>query len=92
MAALVTGEGFDLGILATRIAVDLPEYARPVFLRLQPEMEVTGTFKQRKVELVAEGFDPAKVDEPLFLRVADGSYRPLDAAAYEEISKGHIRI
>jgi fatty-acyl-CoA synthase len=55
-------------------------------------MEVTGTFKQRKVELVAEGFDPAKVDQPLFHRVADGSYRPLDAAAYEEISKGHIRI
>ena len=92
MAALVTGEGFDLGNLAARIAADLPEYARPAFIRLQPEMEVTGTFKQRKVELVAEGFDPAKVAQPLFLRAADGGYRPLDAAAYEEISKGHIRI
>jgi fatty-acyl-CoA synthase len=92
MAALVTEEGFDLGMLATRIAVDLPEYARPAFIRLQPEMEVTGTFKQRKVELVAEGFDPAKVAQPLFHRAADGGYRPLDAVAYEGISAGRIRI
>jgi fatty-acyl-CoA synthase len=92
MAALVTGEGFDLGILASRIAADLPEYARPVFLRLQPEMAVTGTFKQRKVELVAEGFDPAKVAAPLFHRATDGGYRPLDTAVYGEIVNGHIRI
>jgi fatty-acyl-CoA synthase len=92
MAALVTEEGFDLGMLATRIAVDLPEYARPAFIRLQPEMEVTGTFKQRKVQLVAEGFDPAKVAQPLFHRAADGGYRPLDAVAHEGISTGRIRI
>jgi fatty-acyl-CoA synthase len=55
-------------------------------------MEVTGTFKQRKVELVAEGFDPAKVAQPLFHRAADGGYRPLDAVAYEGISAGRIRI
>jgi fatty-acyl-CoA synthase len=92
MAALVTGEDFDLGILAARIAADLPEYARPAFLRLQPEMAVTGTFKQRKVELVAEGFDPAKVAAPLFHRAADGGYRPLDTAVYGEIVNGRIRI
>ncbi|MCA3708716.1 MAG: long-chain-acyl-CoA synthetase, partial [Phenylobacterium sp.] len=92
MAALVTGEGFDLGILAARIAADLPEYARPAFIRLQPEMEVTGTFKQRKVELVADGFDPAKVAGPLFHRAADGGYRPLDTVAHEGIVSGQIRI
>ena len=92
MAALVTGEDFDLGILAARIAADLPEYARPAFLRLQPEMAVTGTFKQRKVDLVTEGFDPGKVQAPMFHRAADGGYRPLDAAAYEGIVTGRIRI
>jgi len=55
-------------------------------------MAVTGTFKQRKVELVAEGFDPAKVAQPLFHRAPDGSYRPLDAVAYEGILGGRIRI
>lgn len=92
MAALVTDADFDLGILAARIAADLPEYARPAFLRLQPEMAVTGTFKQRKVDLVADGFDPARVKEALFHRTADGGYRPLDAAAYEGITSGRIRI
>jgi fatty-acyl-CoA synthase len=92
MAALVTGEGFDLGILASRIAADLPEYARPVFLRLQPEMAVTGTFKQRKGDLVAEGFDPGKVAQPLFHRAADGGYRLLDAITYEGIVSGRIRL
>jgi fatty-acyl-CoA synthase len=92
MAALVTGEAFDLGILAARIAADLPEYARPAFLRLQPEMAVTGTFKQRKVDLVAEGFDPKKVQAPMFHRSGDGGYRPLDAAAHEGIVSGRIRI
>ncbi len=33
-------------------------YARPIFLRLSPTIEVTGTFKQRKIDLVREGFDP----------------------------------
>ena len=92
MAALVTNADFDIGILAARIAADLPEYARPAFLRLQPEMAVTGTFKQRKVDLVAEGFDPARVTGPLYHRAADGGYRPLDAAAYEGITSGRIRI
>ena len=31
--------------LAGKLAAKLPAYARPVFLRLEPEMEITGTFK-----------------------------------------------
>ena len=44
----------------------MPPYARPVFLRLQPQIDVTGTFKQRKVELVREGFDPSAIADPLY--------------------------
>jgi fatty-acyl-CoA synthase len=55
-------------------------------------MAITGTFKQRKVDLVAEGFDPKKVQAPRFHRSGDGGYRPLDAAAYEGIVSGRIRI
>ena len=29
-------------------------------------MEITGTFKQRKVELVKEGFDPSAIADPLY--------------------------
>ena len=60
MAALVVGRRISM---SPRSAANsrpiLPPYARPIFLRLRPEMEITGTFKLRKVELVKDGFDPA---------------------------------
>ncbi|WP_457818026.1 hypothetical protein, partial [Staphylococcus aureus] len=69
MAGLVTGADFDLAALAGHVNTSLPPYARPVFLRLQHEIETTGTFKYRKMDLVEQGFDPAKVEgEPLFVR------------------------
>jgi fatty-acyl-CoA synthase len=52
-----------------------------LFLRFRTEIETTGTFKQRKVELVAEGFDPARCAEATyfddrqsggFIRVSEG--------------------
>lgn len=51
MAALVTTSEFDPSQLAAHCAEHLPPYARPLFLRLLPEMEVTGTFKHQKVKL-----------------------------------------
>ena len=59
---------------------DLPSYARPLFLRILPEAALTGTFKQRKVELVQEGYDMAKVkDELYYLDSRAGTYSPLTA-------------
>src|SRR3974390_1892619 len=58
MAALVVGPEFDPATLPAKLSANLAAYARPVFLRLQPEMEITGTFKLRKVDLVNEGFGP----------------------------------
>jgi hypothetical protein len=40
---------------------NLPSYARPLFLRLEESTRVTVTFKQHKVDLVKEGFDPRVV-------------------------------
>ena len=58
--------------------VDLPTYARPLFLRLLPEAVLTATFKQRKVELVEEGYDLTKVKDDLYyLDVRGGTYSPL---------------
>ena len=91
MAALVTAPGFDLGVLQARVDAELPAYARPVFLRLSPAIEATGTFKYRKVDAVAEGYDPAKVSDPLYVR--DGAaYVPLDAAALARVQSGELRL
>jgi fatty-acyl-CoA synthase len=93
MAALVTGPEFQISYLNQRLAHNLPAYARPVFLRLQPEMKVTGTFKQRKVELVKDGFDPRVIADPLFmLDQASGEYQPLDAARYQDIVSGKLKL
>ena len=71
---------FDLAGLRAEIAERLPAYARPLFLRFRPKLEVTGTFKPRKVELVAEGFDPESGGDPVYFddRRA-GVYQRVDA-------------
>jgi len=93
MAALVTGAEFDLTSLGKTLAANLPVYARPVFLRLLPEMEITGTFKMRKVELVKDGFDPAAIADPLFvLDAATNSYTPMDPARYADIISGRAKL
>jgi citronellyl-CoA synthetase len=45
---------------------ELPPYARPLFLRITPELKVTGTFKFMKTSLRSEGYDPEKVKDPLY--------------------------
>jgi len=93
MASLVVDSAFDPALLAKWLSGDLPPYAIPVFLRLQSEMEVTGTFKQRKVELVKDAFDPAIIDDPLYwLDSLSGCYVPLDATRYTDIVQGRVRL
>ena len=93
MAALVTAPTFDPSLLAEKIGRNLPAYALPVFFRLRPEMEVTGTFKQRKVELVKEGYDPSTTPDPLYvLDQAGGRYERLTSARYEDIINGRTKL
>ena len=93
MAALVVGSDFDLAALRAAVVDRLPAYARPVFVRLLPALEATGTFKPKKHDLQRAGFDPAKVPDPMY--VDDGSagaYVALDAARFEALVGGRLRI
>jgi fatty-acyl-CoA synthase len=93
MAAIVATPEMNLDELGLRIDSELATYARPLFVRLLPEMEITGTFKHRKVDLVREGFDPARISDPLYFRDPEkGAYVPLDPGIYERIQSGQIRI
>jgi fatty-acyl-CoA synthase len=93
MVAVVADDGFDLGKLKSHLAQRLPAYASPVFIRLCTALELTETFKQKKQELVREGFDPQHVKDPLFFREAEsGEYRAIDAAIYARILDGSIRL
>ncbi len=91
MAALVTGEGFDLPTLHRHLAATLARHARPLFLRLVRELPLTATFKPQKARLVAEGFDPAGIGDPLYRDGGDG-YVPLDAADHAAIVAGAVRV
>jgi fatty-acyl-CoA synthase len=93
MAALVVEPGLDFAAFREHICAHLPDYARPLFLRLLPELDVTATFKQKKVDLVKEGFDPARIADPLYFSDAERrTFVPLDAALYARIQGGQVRM
>jgi fatty-acyl-CoA synthase len=93
MAALVVAEGFELEVLRRTLVAQLPAYARPVFLRILPTLELTGTFKLRKQELMQQGYNPAQVRDALFIdSAATGRYLPLDAARFEQLKSGALRV
>ncbi|MEA3198004.1 MAG: fatty-acyl-CoA synthase, partial [Gammaproteobacteria bacterium] len=80
-AALVVDAKFDLAAFRADVALRLPAYARPVFLRLLETIEFTGTFKHRKQDLIEAGFDPARIGDKLYFDdPRTQSYVPLDAA------------
>lgn len=93
MASIVVDPTFDFEALAECVDRELPLYARPLFVRLLPEIEITGTFKHRKVEAMREGFDPNRLGDPLFFYDARAArYVPLDAKLHESICNGSLRI
>ena len=95
MAALVPEDPAAFEPTAFYRFVDeaLARYAAPVFVRLLPEPDMTGTFKLRKVGLQQEGFDPGRVRDPLLVRDDEaGSYRPLTSEIAEEITRGERRL
>ena len=93
MVALVPGEGFELAALRDHVHARLPAYARPLFIRLQASIDATSTFKQKKLDLVREGFDPDRVGDPLYFDDAQaGRYVPLDAALRAAICSGSVRL
>jgi len=94
MAAVLGGPELDLANLPAYLETNLPAYARPLFIRLlQHEMEITGTFKHRKIELVKEGFDPSSITDPMFwLEPESKSYKPLTPDAYAKVMSGDIKL
>jgi fatty-acyl-CoA synthase len=92
MVSLVVAPPFDIADLATQVDASLPSYARPIFVRLQPQIEVTGTFKYRKIDLVEQGFDPASIKQPLYFRDPAKGYMKLTKAQHAKVLAGAIRF
>ncbi len=93
MATLVADSALDFAALRQHLRRHLPSYARPLFLRLKARIDVTGTFKHDKTALAREGFDLTVVRDPIYFDdPATEAYIALDAALYERIDAGKVRL
>jgi fatty-acyl-CoA synthase len=93
MAAIVADHELDLAALRKHLLIRLPSYARPLFLRFRNDIDVTGTFKYSRTELVREGFDPGATADPIFFDDSEMQiYKRVDALLYRRIEAGLVRI
>ena len=92
MAALTLEPGvdaLDLEAFSRFVRRELPAYAQPVFLRVQADIDVTGTFKMLKGNLKKDGYDPQRIAEPVYvLKPGAEAYEPLDAEFAGRIDAG----
>ena len=93
MVSMTVDDTFDMAGFAAHLKQSMPAYAVPLFLRIQPEAETTGTFKLRKVELVKEGFDIDAVSDPIwFLEPGAEQYSELGHAQYDRLMAQDYRL
>ncbi len=92
MAALALADGvrqLDLASFSAHVCSQLPGYARPVFLRIQRELDTTGTFKLVKGELRSQAYDLKQVKDALYVMKPGSSvYEKLEPAFAAKIRAG----
>jgi len=93
MAAIVAKDNLNLTALRDYLAQQLPEYARPVFLRIRKNNDVTTTFKQKKINLLKEGFDPALTTDPIYFNDPQRkAFVRVDPELYDRIKHAEVRL
>ncbi|KAF7653150.1 hypothetical protein LDENG_00086810 [Lucifuga dentata] len=94
MAAIADAAGdFDCSVFLQMTQQALPPYARPVFLRISPQVDTTGTFKIQKTRLQREGYNPhLTTDRICFLNVRAGCYQVVDEELYSAIVEGKLSL
>lgn len=97
-AAVLLSRDLDQAMLdqvASHNKQTLPKYAVPLFLRIVSNIKATGTNKQQKHLLRAEGVDPGKVrdtqgDKIYWLK--GGTYVEFGDADWEEMKAGRVKL
>jgi fatty-acyl-CoA synthase len=89
MATLAADGELDLAALRNHLTSRLPHYARPLFLRIRNEMEVTATFKYKKADLVRQGYNPSATSDAIYFDAPErDTFIPLDSTVYNRIQLG----
>ncbi|MCK4286929.1 MAG: AMP-binding protein, partial [Candidatus Lokiarchaeota archaeon] len=74
---------------ATFIVDRLPKYSIPIFVRVQNELELTGTLKLRKINLRKHGYNINQIKDPIYLWNSSlQSYKLLDQDEHSVIIAG----
>jgi fatty-acyl-CoA synthase len=93
MATVVTENDLDLGKFRRHLASLLPPYARPLFLRIRGDVDLTGTFKYSKTELVRQNYDPVACKDRLYFDHPESqAFVQLDKQLFDRIQSGGIRL
>ncbi|XP_062871563.1 long-chain fatty acid transport protein 1a isoform X2 [Trichomycterus rosablanca] len=94
MAAIADMKGnFNCECFLKEIQKVLPPYARPVFLRISPHVDTTGTFKIQKTKLQKEGFDPrVTTDQIYFLNSRAGRYEVVNEEMYNALMDSKVSL
>ncbi|WP_071872349.1 long-chain-acyl-CoA synthetase [Atopomonas hussainii] len=79
--------------LLAHLQNELPVYAIPLFLRIQTQLQTTGTFKYQKTDLKRAGFNPAEcAGEPLWAWLpGEAGYQALNDSLYQHIQQADLR-
>lgn len=93
MAAILDIDNtMNIEALSEGVKKALPSYARPMFVRRLIQVEMTGTYKLKKLELQKEGFDPNVISDKLYYLSSKGCYEDLTPELYKDIAQGKIRM
>ncbi|XP_041735236.2 long-chain fatty acid transport protein 1-like [Coregonus clupeaformis] len=94
MAAIADPTGtFDCDAFLREVQQALPPYARPVFLRISPQVDTTGTFKIQKTRFQREGYDPRiSTDQIYFLNSRAGRYEAVNEELHSAIVEGRMAL
>jgi len=80
----------DVPAFTRYVAENLPAYARPVFVRVQRDIDVTGTFKMVKGDLREQAYDLTKVSDPIYvMKPGAEQYELLDEEYAAVIAQGN---
>lgn len=90
---MTTDGRFTFEALTEHLRANLPDYARPRFVRLCRDLPVTGTFKLSKSALMRDGLSAATASGSIWLYDRkQQAFTVCDAAVMERLQRDEVRL
>jgi len=84
---------FEIDDFSLFIKDVLPRYSIPVFIRICEDIELTGPYKIKKVNLKQEGFDINVINDPMYIwNLKSKNYVLFDDSLYQKLREGQFKV